>query len=338
LFQVVGINHFFFFLNRRRKRVLTYHNVFPDTQFSGLLHELKGISHTESVFRAQLAYIKSKFLCGINLDDAGEVTFTFDDGYLNQYAVAHPILKKFQVRAYFFCTLDMLRGKEPLLIDELLFWLSYVEFGNYELRVHGNRDPILLEIWSENDRRQCWRQLYQQFIVHDPCFGQHLRDSFDRCRPYAELRKGLDASRYALRFSGIPAPALAEMKAYGHYIGAHSQSHLPLASLAADEAENEIRECAKEIGGIFNCAVFCYPFGGTREVSQREIELTARHGFTHALANTYFSMPNDRCYSPHFVPRIGLPFTANKIHLAYILSGAQCFLHHRRLFPKWKTT
>jgi len=252
-----GVNRLFYFLNRNRKRILVYHNVLPDAHFKNRLHE--GVSHSESIFRRQIAYVLSKFRCGTALDNPQELTITFDDGYLNQYAIAHPVLTQFDVKAYFFCALDLLQKDEPLLIDQLMFWLSYVPYGSYEVYLSTKEPPQKLILQREEDRRKFWRSAYPQ-IAGDVSVAARLRASFDHCYSYEELLKHIDLHYYDLRFAAIPHHDLTEMRNYGHFIGAHTKSHPVLSSLNADELDREVKGCADEIGKTYNCRVFSYPF------------------------------------------------------------------------------
>ena len=88
------------------------------------------------------------------------------------------------------------------------------------------------------------------------------------------------------------------------------------------------------MGRIFNCTAFSYPFGGLREVCQREIESAKTHGFTQAVSNMIEPLPGTRRYTSLFLPRLALPNSAEVAVIAFTLSGARYFLQHRRLLPQ----
>ncbi|MEI7682514.1 MAG: polysaccharide deacetylase family protein, partial [Betaproteobacteria bacterium] len=143
----LGINRLFYFLNRNRKRILTYHNVLPDAHFQNCL--LEGVSHCESVFREQIRSMARLYHFGLDLTDSHQLTLTFDDGYRNQYAVVHPILMQYGIKAYFFCALDLVLKSETLLIDELLLWLSSSKVGTYEIYLPSIAQPLIFDIQGE---------------------------------------------------------------------------------------------------------------------------------------------------------------------------------------------
>lgn len=324
----LGINRLFFFLNRRRKRILTYHNVLPDEHFRNRLHE--GVSHSESVFREQIRHLARQFQVGLDLTDPRQLTLTFDDGYRNQHAVAYPILMLHGIKAYWFFTLDLLEGKGPLLIDRLLFWLSYVEPGSYQVVLEPNAIPIVLDIHSEEDRHRCWRRLYAIIRPRFATLAPKLDDEFNRCRPYAGLVQNTDDNGYRLRFTPIQPTAVAAMKAHGQLVGPHGKTHFPLAALGPEALEAELEACRQQIGKLYNTTVFSFPFGGIEE----SVQGVTPHGFSRGLSNTDLPLPVCWNYSEDFMPRMALPNTAEPAVMDFILSGAKHFLQHGRLLPQ----
>jgi peptidoglycan/xylan/chitin deacetylase (PgdA/CDA1 family) len=325
----LGINHLFYFLNRNRKRILSYHNVLPDAHFKNRLHE--GVSHSESIFRRQIAYLASRFRFGTDLKDPRELTLTFDDGYRNQHAIAHPILMQFGIRAYFFCSLDLVKGVGPLLIDDLLLWLSYIEKGAYQIRLPGDAQPLTLTVQKDEDRLRCWKLLYPRIMENYAAVASALYDQFDRCHSFSGIRKRIEPTYYILRFTPILPHALATMKVYGHFIGTHGKSHAPLGLMDKTTLENELKACSSEVGSTYNTAVFCFPFGGTRDVTNH----IGKFGFIHALSNINQPLSGQQSYNDFFIPRLALPNTADPAQIDFILSGAKHFLKYRRLLPKW---
>jgi peptidoglycan/xylan/chitin deacetylase (PgdA/CDA1 family) len=267
------------------------------------------------------------------LTDPRQITLTFDDGYLNQATIAHSTLAEFKIKAYFFCVLDLLQENKPLLIDELMFWLSYAPLGQYVINIAGTGAPQTLRLETDGDRRRCWAELYPR-IASEPSFAGGLRSELERCHPFEHLRGEVDPHYWRLRLTGIPEEALGEMRRYGHCIGAHSKTHAVLSSLETPALEEEFRACEGEVGRIFNCTAFSYPFGGLREVCQREIESAKTHGFTQAVSNMIEPLPGTRRYTSLFLPRLALPNSAEVAVIAFTLSGARYFLQHRRLLPQ----
>ncbi len=334
MFRYTGLNYLFFKINRGRKRIITYHNILPDKIYNEKL--INGVSHQQSAFESQLAYIAMHFSVGTDLDNPKELTITFDDGYLNQHAIAYPILAKFQLPAVFFCTLDLIRFNQvPLLVDDLLFWLSFVDSNVYEIRWPGTSMLKRLDLRTDAERANCWQEIYGNLVANNFTHVQNLRDEFDRCVAFAIVSKKVDTTYYSLRCNPIPETALAELRSAGCLVGAHAVSHVPMTSMSDTALEKDVKVCSEQIGILFNTRVFSYPFGGLSEVGEREIACVKRNGFTHGVANINHPVDGGRRYGRYFIPRMALPNTTCQAEIAFVLSGAKYFLKYRRLLPRW---
>jgi peptidoglycan/xylan/chitin deacetylase (PgdA/CDA1 family) len=134
-------------LRRRQRRVvLTYHRVRDDSLDPH-------ISVTPETFERQLRYLKSRFMLtslDALLSAAGQagngrkpiVAMTFDDGYLDNFEHAFPLLRKYRVPATIFLVSRWV-GK-PMFLDthHLLEMLEHgIEFGS-----HTQSHPVLTSI------------------------------------------------------------------------------------------------------------------------------------------------------------------------------------------------
>jgi peptidoglycan/xylan/chitin deacetylase (PgdA/CDA1 family) len=325
-----GVSSLFFYLNRHRKKIVTYHNVLPDDHVRGLLHE--GVSHRLSVFRRQIDYLARHFTCDSRLADASSVTITFDDGYLNLYTLAQPVLEKAGIRAYFFIPLTMLETGQTLAIDRLLLWVSVVPPGTFELRLESHAPRVVLSIGNDADRLAVWQQLFGLLETGSIEAGD-LVERLEECVAFETIQASIGPDYYRLRFVPIPVDGIAEMKARGHLVGPHSSSHRILSTLSTPELEADIAACAES--QHFNCRVFSYPFGGIAEVSSRVVDCVSASGFEYAVSNINEPLTRERVYSKHFLPRMSLPDTETVYLLSFVLSGAKYFFQHGRLLPQW---
>ena len=81
-----GLDALFYWLNRRAKRTLTFHNVLPDDMMKRGAAE--GITISLSEFKKTIGWIGERFPFSVDIDDPKTATITFDDGYKNEYEVA----------------------------------------------------------------------------------------------------------------------------------------------------------------------------------------------------------------------------------------------------------
>ena len=81
-----GLDALFYWLNRRAKRTLTFHNVLPDDMM--IKGASPGITISLSEFKKTIGWVGDHFAFSVDVDDPKTATITFDDGYKNEYEVA----------------------------------------------------------------------------------------------------------------------------------------------------------------------------------------------------------------------------------------------------------
>jgi len=115
----IFVNHLFRYLNRGKIKVLLYHNIIDSRLF------FKNAISKKS-FIKQLKYL-NKYYNIVTLSQDGtwiglskkkvNILITFDDGFINNYEVAMPILLDFGINAYFFLISDCVEeGVVPCFI------------------------------------------------------------------------------------------------------------------------------------------------------------------------------------------------------------------------------
>lgn len=82
-----GLDALFYWLNRKAKRTLTFHNVLPDDLMM-VKGATVGITMSLSDFKKMIGWIGERFKFSVDVDDPKTATITFDDGYKNEYEVA----------------------------------------------------------------------------------------------------------------------------------------------------------------------------------------------------------------------------------------------------------
>lgn len=310
---LVGLTSLFYFLNRSRQIILSYHNVIPDEAFDGALH--LGVSHRASVFERQLAIVKSKKRITTEVPSVGNCVITFDDGLRNNYTVARPILARHGIKACFFVPLQPLNEGSTLVIDQLAMWFSYVPPGEYEV---AGQQVIVDDVL----RLPAYGQFYA-WLLQEPGVWSEIVGHLDSAYPFDRL--AISARLKELRFSPMTLDEVESLKREGHTVGPHSWNHLPLAMLDEETLVEDFARCASAVGHVYNTRTYCYPFGRPQEVTLRVTRRCEEAGFTAALMNVP-GVRRDGIDHRFAIPRLSLPDDATPYVVHAKLSGLEAFV------------
>ena len=124
LFYYLGVDCLFYWLNRKAKRVLTFHHVIPKSILPK--EEVSSICFSDEQFKQILGIVGERYGFSNDLSDTTTCTISFDDGYLNQYEVAGKILRERHIPAILFLASNLENTEQPLAVDRHLFWKQQV--------------------------------------------------------------------------------------------------------------------------------------------------------------------------------------------------------------------
>lgn len=306
----LGIDRVFYWLNRRCKRVLTCHNVFPDE----LCREDGGggMSMSVSQFKRMIREVRKLFRISNDLDDVGAVTLTFDDGFLNQYEVAFKALKEMGIPAMLFVAGKNINRTDPMqapAVDLLTAWL----------------DVVPEDVIDGRDKLRYWIEVLRPRYVKDAAhYGYRVVEECDRLYPFSRVFAELGDEYLSLRLGGVAEAQLDEMRQAGWCIGWHSQNHYPLAAIPTEKKMLEF-----ESPRTMRCEPMSYPYGELLSVSAADTACAERAGFPCAYSN--LNMDN-QLRGRYFLPRFGAEH--DKVLLHFHLSGFWHFLKYRKLLPR----
>lgn len=324
--KVIGFTRLCYFFNRNRKRVIAYHNVIPDKFFDDSLH----LAHSmrESSFKVQLDVMRRRFKVSTDIEDVKSLTITFDDGYLNQYEIASKAMDRYNLKGYFFCVDDLISKGDPILMDRLQYWVSYVDEGTYKLEELN----VTLELKNKESRKLQWNKISN--LLNSGVTQEKVEEEFEKAFSFKNI-KGPKAKFLKLRFAPISKSTLKTMKENGHFIGAHSAHHRRLSLMSEEKLNEDVDICKNSSGATFNTNVFAYPYGSKEDISSTVVELIEKAGFTEAFAYSNGPLKGAFQYNKYFMPRMFLADTSDKDLIDFTLSGAKHFIAFRRLLPKW---
>lgn len=314
----LGLDALFYFLNRKRKRILTFHNVLRDDIWRYSL--ANGVSCCEGDFRKVVKECSRWFRFSTDLCDAKTLTITFDDGYLNQYTTAFGVLKELGIPAYLFVAGDVRNG--VLTVDKLLHWIAEVPAGEYEVEFNGERRRFAVsDLWSRVGFWIDW--VWPKFKLDAGSRGTKLFEAFDSVYPYERIMETLSEEYRRQRFGSISDAQLDEMREQGWKIGWHTKSHYPLSQLPEAEVETELAA-----PDSYRSVCLSFPYGEDESVGGNALRIAERLGFPCAVSNTLVSPNNSSMF---FLPRTSV--SADKYLLHFELSGLKHFLKRRKLLP-----
>jgi peptidoglycan/xylan/chitin deacetylase (PgdA/CDA1 family) len=301
--RLYGARGFYLFgtyklIHRGKVLILMYHRVLK-MQDRTISFIQPGMYVTESVFRNQMEFLNTYYKI-ISLKElldlwreekleAGKryCIITFDDGWLDNYLYAYPILKKYRIPATIFLPTS-------LIGTNYWFWpdrLSYLIINKNELnksrlkslfsllRPFGIKKDILSSICSFMNGKihvSGVDGLIEKLkAFSDEAVGDMINDI------YNALNVLIPSERTLLNWEEV-----REMSQNGINFGSHTCTHRILTNIPLKEVRRELEESmrmlkAKKINYV---SVFAYPNGSyNREIQ----ELTRECGYEAAVSTTF---------------------------------------------------
>lgn len=309
-----GLDAVMYWLNRRAKRILTFHNVLPDHLMEGI--PSVGCMERASAFRKKIGEVDKHFKFSIDFDDPTAATITFDDGTLNECEVAGKILGEKNIPAVIFVAGDVIDAtpEKALVTDKLLVWNEFAPDEAVQ-KVFGTVVP----------RDELWVKYVQPAYRKDwQSRGRRLLARLEEVCTVESLLAKLPQEWVRLRMSGVTSSGIVALRQRGWRIGWHTWSHYPLGMLDSAAKRQEL-DSPKEYRGV----PLCYPYGDIGSIGEESLKIAEEYGYPCALSNDPDYSPHRGCY---FRLRMALP--ENKYELHMVLSGLKYFIKYRKLLPK----
>lgn len=309
----LGVDAIMYWFNRRAKRIITFHNVLPNS----LQKELSiGCSESVDDFKMKLDEMAKHFSFSTDLNDPKSVTIAFDDGTLNEAEIAGEILCERNIPAILFVAGDIIDAKpeETLVTDKILLWCALApdEAVKKIFGVIVPRDELWVR-YVQPAYREDWESRGRKFLA-----------KLEEVCPIQSLCGKLPNEWVRLRMSGVKSEQLEELRKRGWKIGWHTWSHYPLGMLDDESKRQELNSPSE-----YRNVVLSYPYGDIEAIGESSLKIAKELGYPSAVSN-------DPDYSPYrgqyFLQRMALP--NNKYELHMVLSGLKYFLKYHRLLPK----
>jgi len=262
------------FLKSPKLLILNYHRVCSSFK----KNEYLGIS--AGIFEQHIRFLKDNFKMvsmqdGLRLLHAGNsgknyAAINLDDGYMDNYLYAYPILKKYNVPATIFLITDFI-GKDHIFWWDRVFNAVFsIKSGDADIDMGTN---IIYSKLNDISEKIKLANRINKILANKPA------DEIERF--VAALEKKFTSIKEITSCLMLGWKEIREMNQNGISFGSHTKTHSNLCLLKDSEALEELMDSKKVIEQNLrteNCA-FCYPFGAFDE---RIKSLVQRAGFRHA--------------------------------------------------------
>lgn len=256
--------------------ILGYHRVVPDDEYRLMTGPYKDLSCPVSRFQKQMMFLRADYRV-VSMDELFQhvsakkpgfvVAVTFDDGYIDNYSCALPVLEGLRIPATIFVTTRFPEG------DTRMWWFDlWDEIFRRDRLVHFSRgQEFVYSIKTIGEKRRCYQRLRNIAVkLSEVNVWTWLGKIKNGNLPaeYPEFVCDWDALRI------MSANTLIS-------IGAHSHNHCVLSLCTDIELDSEMRTCKhlleKELGvGVEH---FAYPYGERKHAGEREFQAAMDNGF-----------------------------------------------------------
>lgn len=270
--------------HRGKVVMLMYHRVLTREEVS-LQSVQPGMYVLDNVFAQHMSFLKKNFTLlslrqlldlwqsGTWNTRARYCVVTFDDGWLDNYRHAYPVLKKCGIPATIFLPTDYVGSDQWFWPDQLAFLFNV--FAGRKVTPEAVRE--IGQVFTEYLGAQ------GDSFIEALERGEHVTDRIiEQCKHLPiERIHGLVATLAARLEISMPQERVIvnwnevrEMSQGGVSFGSHSCSHRILTTITSDDISAELAKSRQVLleQGVNYVPVFCYPNGNSDERIQRQVQ------------------------------------------------------------------
>lgn len=263
--------------------VLTYHRIgdADSTPFDPHV-----FSATAEQFESQVRYLLARFpllrladaldfALGRRLLDGPAVLLTFDDGYVDNFEIAYPILRTLRVPATFFLPTAFIETGRIPWWDQLAWYVRRATRSTISVRYPRPATFDLLQ----TPRDCCLHALLR--LYKDPATLEPQR-LLEEVAASSGASPPCSSDRLFMNWHNA-----AEMISGGMDVGSHTHSHDILARLSLAQQEAELRESRELLEGRLKRRIdtLAYPVGGRDTFNSDTYEALRRTGYRAAFSH-----------------------------------------------------
>ena len=269
--------------HRGKVIVLMYHRVLTSEEVAHQSVQ-SGMYVLDSVFAQHMSFVKNTFTVlslqelldlwqnGAWNEQARYCVITFDDGWVDNYRHAYPVLKRLGIPATIFLPTDYVGTEEWFWPDQMAYLLKILAERGGKAEALKGIEGVLSGFLNGDVR-----PLVEVFGRRE----QMTDEIIERCKqmPIQRIHQLLDGLAAEL---GVSLPQgrvivnwdeVREMSQAGVSFGSHSCSHRIMTTIAPDEVSKELLKSKQVLlgEGVNYVPVFCYPNGNSDPHIQSQV-------------------------------------------------------------------
>lgn len=220
---------------------------------------------------------------------------TIDDGYRDFYEFAYPELRRLNLPATFFVTVNFIMQKIWLWPDRLHYALDKTVKSDFQIDIKGQLK--IFTIKDQASKTRAWKTLI------DCCI---MLDDIDKVQLIGSVEKALAVNLPELPTDDYAAAnwrQLVEMLRNGIEIGSHTMNHPILSRINREDLDHEVKESRAVLEDRLQAPVytFCYPNGQPGDINKDIVNAVKSAGY---IGAPYWLDMNN--WDPFLMPRIGV--------------------------------
>lgn len=295
---------------RYGERIIVFHGIdeVGETKYNSRFHSVH-------FFEKFIQYATTNYNV-ISLDDfynkkfkpnTLNIVITFDDGYLNNYKNAVPVLEKYTVPATFFIT--------TISNNADFLWPDFLDLVSF----YTSKSEILFENnqYSKNNKNEF---IYKGISLKNKCKNLSYREIQPLFSIFEEEWKHIQSKPLRDYWKLVNEKQIKEIEKNPLFtIGSHSYTHANLAEISVEDAKLEILKGKEILESICEKSIseFAFPFG---TYNSELVSFCKEIGFNKVLLLDYNSAHDkkDLSLKNRFVMN---PHVNFKMQIMYLLKG-----------------
>ena len=270
--------------HRGKVIVLMYHRVLTHEEVSHQSVQ-PGMYVLDNVFAQQMSFLKKNFTIlslqqlldlwqgGAWNERTRYCVVTFDDGWLDNYRHAYPVLKELGIPATIFLPTDYVGSDQWFWPDQLAFLFTVLVAREVKAKDLDKIKEVFSGFLSE-DVHPLVEALERRADVTDQVIERCKSLPIERIRAFiaalaARLGVSLPGERVIVNWDEV-----REMSRGGLSFGSHSCSHRILTTISPDEVSAELTRSRQVLleQDVNYVPVFCYPNGNSDSHIQQQVK------------------------------------------------------------------